>query len=278
MSDIIDLNDVLRDGEAADKLALINSQPLRFSQLRRMNQSPAHYAAGSEPSSGSIEIGNAADNLILGGVPVLAYPGATRRGKEWEKWRDDQSPEALIVTKSQLASAAGMQRAVARHADATRVLDGVIRETQFWTLQGRSCRGTPDVWAGRRLADLKTGETSDPRRFPWKVRQFAYHAQLAWYQDGLHLAGLGRPEEVYIVAVEQAAPHVVTVFRLTEHILDLGARLNRLWFEQLRVCEACGQFPGYSQSIVDLDLPEYDDGGELLEMHAAGVTEATDAE
>lgn len=262
----------LVDPNEAGRMALINSTPLRFSQLKRMGQSPAHYAAGVEPSSGSIDIGNAADNLILGGVPVICYPGATRRGKEWEKWRDDQDPSALIVTRTQLASAEGMARSVQKHRDALRLLDGIVRETQFWTLQGRSCRGTPDVWAGRRLVDLKTSETSDPRRFPWKVRQFAYHAQLSWYQDGLHLAGLGRPEECYIVAVEQAAPYVVTVFRLTEHILDLGARLCRLWFEQLRTCEASGQFPGYSQSIVDLDLPEYDDG-ELLEMHSAGVTE-----
>lgn len=252
--------------------ATINAEPLRFSRLKRMAQSPAHYAAAVEQSTSAMSIGNAADVLILGGS-VLAYPGAVRRGKEWEAWRDAQEPGALIVTQKELAAAQGMARAVAMHEEATRLLTGTIRETLYWTLDGRSCRGTPDAFGPNHLTDLKTSETSDPRRFPWKVRQYAYHAQLAWYRQGLALTGHPVPEAAYIVAVEQTPPHVVTVFRLTEHVLDLGARLCRLWFEQLRVCEASGQFPGYALSPVELDLPD-DDSDVLIEIGAAG--EATE--
>jgi hypothetical protein len=116
------------------------------------------------------------------------------------------------------------------------------------------------------IVDLKTGETSDPRRFHWKVRTYAYHAAAAWYLDGLHrvhVAETGQPARIirdaFIVAVEQAPPHVVTVFKLTDHILDMGERLWRLWFEQLQVCEASGEFPPYSQAIVNLDLPDDED-------------------
>lgn len=274
MSEIIDLSEVLREGEAADRLALINAMPLRFSQLKRMNQSPAHYAAAVDPSSSAIDIGSAADTLILGGaqrvIPYTASP--QRRGKVWDQFKAD-NPDALILTPKEYRAAEGMARAVSKSPDAMRFLNGAIRELCVWTIQGRSCRGTPDVWnegAGF-ITDLKTGETSDPRRFPWKVRSFAYHAQLAWYQDGLELAGYDRPRRCYIVAVEQSPPHVVTVYVLTEHILDLGRRLCRLWFEQVRICEQSGHWPGYSQSVVELDLPEFEDGGELLEMEAAGT-------
>lgn len=237
--------------------------PVRFSDLKRFAQSPAHYAYAAQESSRSIVVGTAADTLILGGQ-VLAYPGAVRRGKEWEAWQAQQDPEALIVTKSELADASGIARAVERHPEAVRLLAGVRRETLLWDNNGRACRGTPDVRTGRYITDLKTSETSDPRFFPSKVRRFAYHAQLAWYQDGCERAGLERPAECYIIAVEQKPPHVVTVYVLTDHVLDLGARLCRLWFEQLQNCEASGVFPGYSQSLVELDLPEFDDAMDAI--------------
>ena len=252
----------------ADRLAILNRQPLRFSDLKRMAQSPAHYAYAAVESSRAIMVGTAADTLILGGQ-VLAYPGAVRRGKEWEAWQAAQDPEALIVTRTELEAAEGVARAVERHPDAKALLQGVRRDTLYWSNQGRACRGTPDVRTARFLTDLKTSETSDPRFFPGKVRRFAYHAQLAWYRDGCERAGLPRPEECYIIAVEQKPPHVVTVYVLTEHILELGARLCRLWFEQLKLCEESGTFPGYSQSLVELDLPEFDDATDVIALEDA---------
>ena len=243
---------------------MVNATPLRHSRLKLMGQAPAHYAAATEQSTGAMAIGSAADLLILGGGTPLVFPGKTRRGKAWETWRDAQDPDALIITASEMRAAEGMSRAVARHTEATALLTGVRQETLLWENQGRSCRGTPDVRGNGFLTDLKTGETSDPRRFPWKVRGFAYHAQLAWYRDGVTRCGLPTVRDCYIVAVEQKAPYVVTVFRLTDHALDLGDRLNRLWFEQLMVCEASGRFPGYSDSTVELDLP--DDSGDAIDI------------
>lgn len=243
---------------------MVNSIPLRHSRLKLMGRSPAHYAADEPHSSSAMDLGSAADALILGQQAIAVYPGKVRRGKEWDAWRDSQAPDTLILTSKEARAAEGMARAVARHEEASRLLTGTIRETLLWDNAGRSCRGTPDVRGDGFLTDLKTGETSDPRRFPWKVLRFGYHAQLAWYRDGIERAGLPRPDRCYIVAVEQEPPHVVTVFRLTDHVLDLGDRLNRLWFEQLRVCEASGHFPGYAQSAVELDLP--DESGEAIDI------------
>lgn len=234
--------------------------PLRHSRLKLMGRSPAHYHAAVERDTTSMAIGSAADALILGGQAVVAYPGKQRRGKEWDAWQADQDPAALIVTQRELGLAQGMAAAVAINPDAMWALAGTIRETLFWKREGLPCRGTPDVRndARRFLTDLKTSETSDPSRFPWKVRQYAYHAQLAWYRDGIERSGLPRPATCYIVAVEQLPPHVVTVFRLTEHTLDMGDRLNRLWLERLRVCQSSDYWPGYSETVLDLDLPDAD--------------------
>lgn len=244
-------------------------EPLRFSRLRQMGRSPAHYLANPEADSSAIDVGNAADSLILGDGPgVIGYhDGKQRRGKEWEAFEAEHVGK-LILTAAEYRKASGMAEAVAKHADATRLLAGAIRQTRFWELLGYRCRGTPDVDGGTFLTDLKTGETSDPRRFPWKVRDFAYHGQLAWYQDGTALAGMGTREECYIVAVEQTPPHVVTVFRINPHALELGRRLYRVWLEHLKTCEESGRFPGYSDAVYDLDLPDPD---EAYTLTAAGV-------
>jgi hypothetical protein len=218
-----------------------------------------------------METGTAADRLLLGGK-VLAYPGPVRRGKEYDAFCE-RNPDALIVTQKEGAIAYGIAESVTSCPDAMRLLTGERQRTMYWDFNGRPCRGTPDVRGDGFLCDLKTGETSDPRFFPFKVRRFAYHAQMSFYETGVALANLPPVTQSYIVAVEQAPPHVVTVYRLTERTIELGARLWRLWLEQLQVCEASGVFPSYSQSIVDLELFEDDEAIDLGD--AVEVVETT---
>lgn len=248
--------------------------PLRFSRLKQMAKSPAHYAAWREDDtiSPQMEVGVAADRLLLGIGRVLAYPGAQRRGKDYEAFCA-ANPDAMIVTQKQGATALGIAESVQACPDALRLLTGIKQQTIYWDFLDRACRGTPDVRGDGFLTDLKTSETSDPRRFPFKVRQFAYHGQMAFYETGVQLAGLPPVTQSYIVAVEQEPPHVVTVYRLTERSIELGARLVRLWMEQLRVCEQSGQFPPYSQSIVDLDLFEDEEAIDIGD--AVEVVEST---
>jgi len=248
-----------------------NTDPLRFSRLKLMGKSPAHYAAYVPTPTGAMETGTAADRLLLGGA-VLAYPGPVRRGKDYEAFCA-ANPGALIVTQREGEIAHGIAEAVTACPDAMRLLQGERQHTIYWDFNGRACRSTPDVRGDGFLTDLKTGETSDPRFFPFKVRRFAYHAQMSFYETAVQFSNLPPVTQSYIVAVEQAPPHVVTVYRLTEQTIELGARLWRTWLEQLQVCEASGSFPPYSQSIVDLELFE---DGELLELgDAAEVVETT---
>ena len=134
--------------------------PVRFSDLKRFAQSPAHYAYAAEESSRSIAVGNAADTLILGGQ-VIAYPGAVRRGKEWEAWQAEQDPEALIVTKSELADASGMTAGVSTGLSAiggvglyVQVVIAIVMAIAFafvytFSKQGGSTRKTGDAWLCR---------------------------------------------------------------------------------------------------------------------------------
>lgn len=261
MSPAEQLQQLLAD---ADRPQAPADEALRFSRLKRFSQSAAHYLGAEGPAGGGIDIGSAAHSLVLGGVQVVEYKAGRRAGKAFDAFEAD-NPDALILSPSEYRKANGMAAAVKANRLACSVLDGEREKTYTWRLQGRLCRGTPDVRGKRHVAELKTGETADPRFFPFKVRRFCYHGQLAWYSDGAVLAGLPDPEEHYIVAVEATAPYVVTVFRIAPATIDMGRRLIRLWFERLLQCEAAQEWPGYSQSVVELALPEYEDesGGEM---------------
>lgn len=239
-------------------------EPIRFSRLKLFGKSAAHFAAALPEESRALDLGSAAHSLILGGRQVIAYPGKVRRGKEWESFEAD-NPDAIILTKAEFGRASRMAKAVNDNPDARRVLEGEREQTMYWDVQGRACRGTPDVRSDTFITELKTGETSDPRFFPFKLRRFHYHAQLAWYSDGAVLAGHPDPQEHYVVAVEATYPHVVTVFRIARATIEQGRKMCRLWFERLRQCEAANEWPGYCQSVVDLDLPD-----ENFEMLDAG--------
>lgn len=228
---------------------------IHISRLKYMAQSPAHFIGAEAARTYTLERGSGFHGLVLGNVRVIPYPGAVRRGKEWEAFEADNT-DSIILTKTEFAKCEAMAKAVRDHREAMRVLDGVREKQIDWTLGTQACAGTPDVVSDQFVTELKSAKSSNPKKFRWQALQLGYHAQLAWYQDGVAQTGQAIPENAYCVAVEPTAPFVVTVFKLSERDLDLGRRLYRSWFEQMLACEASGFWPGYEQSVVSLDIPD----------------------
>jgi hypothetical protein len=235
--------------------------PVRFSRLKRMSQSPLHYWQScqfDDDDTLARRIGRGVHALLFG-QPLVVWH-ARRQGNAWKDFEAEHDGEEILNEKEH-AHASAVANAIKSDPIAAPLLfDGMTLEKRLtWKLDGRDCSGIPDSRGSRRVVDLKTARTTEPDRFVRASTWMSYHAQLAWYQDGIELAGLPRPEECYIVAVESVAPYAVTTLRLTERALDMGRRINRLWWEKLRGCEATNQWPGYSQSIVDFDIAEAGD-------------------
>jgi hypothetical protein len=235
-------------------MTFTKDNPLRFGRLKQMAKSPAHFFHDPGIEGRAISVGSAAHAMILETGKFAAWEeGRPRRGKEFDAFKASQAPGTIILTHSEMEQAKGIDKAVRANKDAMRVLDGVREKTIYWEEAGIICRGTPDAISDKYRADLKTGETADPREFAWKAVKFQYHAQLAWYEDGSRLE-----RENYLVAVEQKWPHIVTVFRLQPKVMDMARRLYRSWLERLRVCMDSDFWPGYVQSVADLELPDLD--------------------
>ena len=243
--------------------------PVRYSRLRLMAQSPAHYLEGTVEQTRCMEQGSAVDHLVFCTKTVLAYPGKVRSGKEWKSFKlDHPEREFCVVTGSEYAEARAIAAAVKADKRAMRILRGEHQKEIFWKFCGRDCVSHLDNLGkdGAWVAELKVSQTSNPFRFRWHALKMMYHAQLGFYEMAAEFENKKAPRAHFIVCVESTAPHVVTVFKLTHKAVELGKRSCRAWMERLLQCEAANFWPGYSQSIVPLDGPE----DEILESE--GIT------
>lgn len=228
---------------------------VRFSTLKRIALSPAHYrAAVEEPfaSSAAMRHGTLIHAICLGGDFVV-YDGE-RRGKSWQTFAEEHEGRT-IVTRAEHDRAMECARVVMTHPIAGPLLRGQREIELRWEWCGRACGGRLDVLGPSFVNDLKTTTRSEPGWFGRHALRMHYHVQAAWYREGARQNG-HTADAAYLTAVEIKPPYAVTVMRLTERALEEGERIARLWMERLLGCEAVGEWPEYAQSVIDLDVPD----------------------
>lgn len=234
-------------------------RPVRWSALRHLAKSPAHYKYALEhgvTETAAMRIGSAAHGALLGGGRRFVLYDGVRKGREWESFRDAQQDGATILNRREWDLAHTVALAVKTTPECLPLFEGSqLEKTLRWDIGGRACIGTPDALSRSlmTLADLKVTADASPTKFPWHAARQGWLAQLAWYSDAIdptHSLAL------HIVAAEVAPPHIVTVYRLTDQAIEMGRRHYRALFERLMVCEESDSWPGYSQCIVNLDSPE----------------------
>ena len=242
--------DYEHDGRMAE---LDSIATVRFSHLKAYGRSAAHgqHARQQEKKqTTAMQLGTAVHAMLFDTRKVCGYPGAQRRGKEYEAFSAEH-PDYEILTMSEYDKARSMVDAVAKCVAARPYLNGAIEQTINFRWMGVDCRATPDVRGTDYLTELKTSNTSDPMRFPWQARRMCYHAQMRMQQ----LATFKRPD-CFIVCIESEEPFPVTVFQMDTKALDIGERLLMLWMERLKNSELSGHFPAYSQSVCPLIIDD----------------------
>lgn len=231
-------------------------RPVRWSELKHIRRSPAHYRYACEKGvteTSAMRVGAYVHQLVLGGIRKFRVYDGVRRGSSWEMFQA-ANETATILTLAEWAQATEIARAVHECEAAVRILDGIRERTIEWEVAGRFCIGTPDVAGESFVADLKVTNDASPSRFPWHARRQGWLGQLEWYANGL-----GGVAEAFLVAVESKPPYPVVVYMLTEAARDVGQRQWRSYFETLRVCEEADSWPGYSQGIAVLDVADEED-------------------
>lgn len=230
--------------------------PVRFHNLKAVGRSAAHgkwsLDGNEDDDTYSMEGGRALHGIVLKGQRVLCYD-TPRKGKAFDQFAAE-NPEAHILSPAVYDKTMRMAEAVLTHPAAAQLLEGVREHTLLFKYMGLDCRSTPDVRGAGFNTELKSTKDASVVGFKKEIEKRYYHGQMAFQRQAVIASGLGPQPDAYIVAVESTEPHVVTLFRLSAQTIEYGARLVRLWSERLVGCMAAAAWPGYAQSIVDVDF------------------------
>lgn len=261
----------------APKLVDPRTLPVRFSRLKAFSLSAAHYLLWSQDLTEetlALRMGSAVHAGLFLDKPVVCYDGR-RQGKAWERFeRHYLELGAVILNETEYRLAIGVIDSVRRHPRAMQLLfDGTVIEQRVdWMTGDRACRGTPDARTTLRNADLKSARSTEPRWFAREAIKRHYHAQMSFYSDALEATNGRRPDEEYLIAVENVAPFNVVVLRLPDETREVGAKLCHLWFAQLLAAERAGHYGSYVEADIDLEIPHYDHEPVSVEIDGQLVT------
>jgi hypothetical protein len=220
--------------------------------------------------------------LMAAQADLAVYPGPVARGKEyeafvagqpdgrsivlekdyaaaWDVLHGEPCDVSEIVTSDEYETANRAAQSVLQDPVAAPLLVGEKQRVFQWDMHGlpwaagiEGKRGGFDVLGAGFINDLKTTVSTEPGEWSRHARKMLYPEQLAAYRFAARAHGL-RVDECYVTGVEVKPPYAVTVLRLTPHDLEMADRRLYSWCERIRQCEAADFWPGYSQSVVDIE-------------------------
>jgi hypothetical protein len=239
--------------------------PVRHHHLKAVGRAPelGRFVLGggeAQPETYSMEKGTGLHTVLSKKQRVTFYPKARNEvHKEYQAFLE-RNAGALILTRSEYDHAHAMADAVNENADARFLLDGCVwEESLLFDWMGRACRTTPDARGPNRVIELKQSKTANPhpREFPRLIETMGYDTQLAFHRIGATEATLEDVDyDAFIIAVEPTPPHLVCVFEVGPRMLTRAEVTLERWMSRLLECETGGHWPGYSDGIVKVDLPE----------------------
>lgn len=229
--------------------------PLRWSNLRWMGKSPAHfkyYLDNPLQPTPAMRFGTLVHGLVFKPCFEPVIWGRERRGKDWADFKERNSG-VEIFTEKEYDEARRVVDSL-YNSCARNLLDCGVQEHRIsWELAGIPCSGTPDVYDDEIVVDLKVTNDSSAAKLPWHAKRMGWLGQMAWYAQGLALYDGTERTRLYIVAVESKPPYNVVGYHLTPTAVEMGERTWRSYFEQYQLCMQTGQWPGYAETIQPLD-------------------------
>jgi hypothetical protein len=137
----------------------------------------------------------------------------------------------------------------------------------FWTDDetGVPCRARLDYlkqlpsgqWV---IVDLKSTREygAEPGAISRDAHNYGRALQAAFYLAGAVATELVPPDAAFMtVTVEKEPPHIVTASQMTDRALEYGHRQFRTALDTWRECTLADRWPGYSDDVISLDLPEW---------------------
>ena len=244
--------------------------------LKRMRQSPAHFY-GMQLDPNRPEPGEPTPAMKNGTLVhccifephavdaryVIKPDGMSLSTKEGRAWKEANAGRE-IVDAEQMAAAQAQAAALRRLPEIGALLsEGFGEASAFWidAATGELCKCRPD-WTspagdGVILLDGKTCQDASPEGFSRQVWNMDYWLQAAWYSDGYEKATGKRVHGFVFAAVESAWPHAAAAYMLGDDVLERARAENRRLLDLYAECRRTGVWPGYVNTIQQINLPAW---------------------
>jgi len=225
----------------------------------------AHPRLGNGPrdSANFLDRGALAHRLILGaGSDIAVVTADTWRSKKSQEQREEARAEHKIpvLERDHAVALADAERVKAKMAKMGIVLAGESEVTALWgsqTLDGAmvQCRGMLDHLDGATIYDLKTCRSAHPEACQRHIDEYGYAVQHAAYIEAIETLRptlAGRVKFVFVF-FELEPPYSVTPIRLSSEFRELGKRRWRRAVETWERCVRTGDWPGYTDDIIEVE-------------------------
>lgn len=233
-------------------------------------KTPAHFKFPPEKeettaSKAIKDFGSACHVAIL--EPALFEKSVVRgpADRKGNKWTDLVAACALdnriLLTSKQYDDVLAMRDAV--HADPwiNSILSGGVAEgSAYWTDEetGELCRCRPDYYREDLgiILDVKSTESAHPDAFARSVSNYGYHAQEAFYSDGMN--AIGKPVNGFVfIAWEKKSPYAFAVYELPPSIVEEGRATMRKALATYSECRKADEWPGYPAGVQELSFKRW---------------------
>lgn len=244
---------------------------LNQSKLGSLKRCPAKFKwllENERPDSDTLKIGRAIHTAVLEpdkfNDEFLCLPDIDRRttkGKELYNELVSSNPDKTILKPDDFHTALDVATAIRSNSHCNYLLQGAHTEiTLDWVDDATDvpCKARVDAYNESLgiVIDIKTTQDASRSGFPRKLFAYGYHRQAAWYLDALNLHGEAAKHFVFI-AVEKEPPYAVGLYRLSDETLRLSRQENQRLLAIYAECMRTNKWPGYTEGIEDISIPEY---------------------
>ncbi|MEV5211396.1 PD-(D/E)XK nuclease-like domain-containing protein [Micromonospora sp. NPDC053740] len=229
-----------------------------------------HEQENGQPHKKAFDIGSAAHKMVLGVGPDLVQIDA-------EEWRSNAVKAEVAAVRhnggiplkpSEMAQIKAMGKALREHPIASALLTpegGKAEQTLVWqdTETGIACRALVDWLPNRNgnrlvIGDYKSSVSANPEDFRKAAYNYGYCMQNPWYLDGIRALDLEEDPDFVFVVQMKTPPYLVSLIRLDEEALRIGAERNRKARRVFADCLESGVWPGFTDTeIAEVSLPSY---------------------
>lgn len=248
---------------------LSSERPVSFSSLKAMRLRPEcfsplhykHHRQTPKADTAAMRIGRATHCLVFEpgawDERFAVYEGQ-RRGKKWDAFAEEHADRDILTT-AEYDKAHGTATSVLWDPAAAPMLEGDKHETPLeWTDEatGLACKGVADDVSGR-LTELKSADKADPKSIMWQAYDLAFHAQIAFYVDGMAAMGFEVDDCPVTIVVQSSPPHDVVVLEWEPEDVEVGRLLYRRMLRIVAECEARDEWPGIARGeLMTMQLPD----------------------